>query len=73
MVKTYLKSTAINFAASAMVLAIFTSKDGSITNIPKLTIMCAVIPNLPSDLLGVLVMMPLLMGAVFFRKKLLKG
>lgn len=53
---------------------IFTSKEGSITKMPKLTIFWeSIILELPSNLLVMLIVMVLSAGAFVFRKKLLKN
>ncbi len=53
--------------------AFFYSKEGSITKIPKLTIIWeSIIPDLPPNILMLLIVMVLSVGALVFRKRLLK-
>jgi len=53
---------------------LFNSKEGSLTKIPKLTIMWeSIIPDLPTNLLLMLIIISLSLGAIFLSKKLLKS
>jgi hypothetical protein len=61
-------------SGSEMPYVFFASKEGSITKIPKLTIIWeSIIPDLPSNLLVVLGIVTLSVGALFIRKKLMKA
>ena len=52
---------------------LFNSKEGSLTKIPKLTVSWSIIPDIPSSMLTVLVIISLSTGALVFRKKVLKN
>ena len=53
---------------------IFTSKEGSITKMPKLTVFWeSIIPDLPSNMLTLFIIISLSAGALVFRKKILKN
>lgn len=61
-------------SGSAMPNMIFTTKEGSMTKMPKLTIFWeSIIPDLPSNMLTLFIIMSLSAVALLFRKKMLKN